>query len=45
MEGRNIAEKELKSLKNQVYDKYIQEEANHKDLMLALVKNDPKWEK
>lgn len=26
-------------------NKYLQEERHHDDLMVALVKNDPKWEK
>jgi hypothetical protein len=32
-------------LKNMAKDKYMQEEENHRDLMMALVRNDPKWEK
>ncbi|CAD8151227.1 unnamed protein product [Paramecium pentaurelia] len=45
IEGRNKAEQELISLKEQVKNKYLQEERHHDDLMIALVKNDPKWEK
>ncbi|CAD8054801.1 unnamed protein product [Paramecium primaurelia] len=45
IEGRNKAEQELIALKEQVKNKYLQEERHHDDLMIALVKNDPKWEK